>query len=123
MSCVRLDTSRNSSTLSSNNDMLDHQKNVDLLNKENKIINPHNLDIGSTVKCTDTDQCGVIKWIGTLSGSNTVNAKVEMVRFWYMIYYSKSYRYRRIMLMLVLAMMGLGWTLNILVVNQTRENL
>jgi len=72
MSCVRLDTSRNSSTLTGNDDILDH--------KENKNINPHNLNIGSAVQCTDTEQYGVIKWIGTLSDSKEVYAGVEMVR-------------------------------------------
>ena len=53
MSYVRLDTSRNSSTLSGSD-------------KENNNINPHSLDVGSVVQCGDTDH-----------GSNKV--KVEIV--------------------------------------------
>ena len=42
--------------------------------------NPHNLGVGSAVQYRNSDQYGVIKWIGTISGSKDLYAGVEMVR-------------------------------------------
>ena len=47
--------------------------------KDGKISNPHNFVVGSAVQYLDTEQYGVIKWIGTLQGTKAPYAGVEMV--------------------------------------------
>ena len=78
---VQPDTSISTDRHSGDKDARSHTENVHISTKAGKVSNPHNLIVGSAVQYLDTEQYGVIKWIGILPGADKVMyAGVEMVR-------------------------------------------
>ena len=77
---VELDTTIDSDTHS---DDYGHSEDVPMTTTAGESnSNPHDLVVGSAVQYIGHEQCGIIKWIGTLSGIPEVTyAGVEMVRY------------------------------------------
>lgn len=73
------DTSRNRDRNSSDKDAVGHSESVHMPTTTSKATNPHNLIVGSAVQYMDSEQYGVIEWIGTLPGTKDTYAGVEMV--------------------------------------------
>ena len=74
---VRPDTSIKSRDTDSHS----HSENI-IPTKADEVNNPHNLVVGSAVQYHNTKQYGIIKWIGTLQGTNKTFAGVEMVIYY-----------------------------------------
>ena len=78
---VTPDTSRSNVTQSGDADNCSHSEYVHMPTKTGGVSNPFDLTVGSAVQyLLKSEQYGVIKWIGTLSGSKETFAGVEMVR-------------------------------------------
>ena len=75
---VKLDTSASSYMHSGEKDAKNYTGNIQEPTKGVEVSNPHNLVVGSAVRCLE--QFGVIKWIGTLKGDKKIYAGLEMVR-------------------------------------------
>ena len=69
---------------SGDKDAVGHSENIHVPTTVSKTNNPHNLVVGCTVQYMDSEQYGVIKWIGVLPGTKDTYAGVEMVRLRHM---------------------------------------
>lgn len=77
ISYVRLDTSKSSDAHTADENTSSHSENNHV---PTKLDNPYNLDVGSAVQYLNTEQYGIIKWIGNLKDTKLPYAGVEMVR-------------------------------------------
>ena len=127
ISYVQLNTSISSDTHSDDSSSHSHLENIHMPTNASEAANSHDLVVGSPVQYLNTEQYGVIKWIGTLpGGTKATYAGVEMVRNSCLSIISKfiyQFHYRKILLIMLLVKMEVGEELNTSVVNQTEENL